>query len=100
MASLSQTESLSAAVEHSVLRPLQQLLDAGVATGVFELEDTELSAHALYGAVSMAALSQFARDRHIDADRLVDVVVPQLVASVRRPAVTATGRPQATLRSD
>lgn len=51
-----------------------------------------LSAHALYGAMSMAALSQFARDGHIDADRLVDVLVPQLVASVRAPGVTATGR--------
>jgi len=92
MASLSQTELLSAAVEHSVLRPLQELLDAGVAAGAFELEDAELSAHALYGAVSMAALSQFARDGHIDADRLDDVLIPRLVASVRASEVTATDR--------
>jgi hypothetical protein len=40
----------------------------------------------------MAALSQFARDGHIDADRLDDVLIPRLVASVRAPEVTATDR--------
>ncbi|MEX0699539.1 MAG: TetR/AcrR family transcriptional regulator [Acidimicrobiia bacterium] len=92
MASLSQTELLSAAVEQSVLRPLRELLDAGSASGAFEIEDAELSAHALYGAISMAALSQFARHGHIDADRLDDVLVPQLVASVLAPAGMATGQ--------
>ena len=92
MAMLSQVDLLSAAVEQSVLRPLRELLDAGAAAGAFELEDAELSAHALYGAVSMTALAQFARDGRIDADRLVDVLVPQLIASVRAPAVAATGR--------
>ncbi|MEX1037652.1 MAG: TetR/AcrR family transcriptional regulator [Acidimicrobiia bacterium] len=85
MASLSQTELLSAAVAQSVLRPLQELLDAGGAAGVFEIEDAELSAQALYGAISMAALSQVARHGHIDADRLDDVLVPRLIASVRAP---------------
>ena len=92
MASLSQTELLSAALEQSVLRPLRELLDAGSAAGTFEIEDAELSAHALYGAISMAALSQFARHGHIDADRIDDVLVPQLVASVRAPAGMATGQ--------
>jgi hypothetical protein len=67
----------------TVLQPLEELLDAGVAAGTFELEDAELSAHALYGAVSMAALSRFARHGYVDADRLLVALVPQLVASVR-----------------
>jgi TetR/AcrR family transcriptional regulator len=83
LATLSMMEALTVAMEASVLRPLEELLDAGVAAGTFELEDAELSAHALYGAVSMAALSRFARDGHIDADQLVGALVPQLVASVR-----------------
>lgn len=83
LATLSQMKPLTVAMEASVLRPLEELLDAGVAAGTFELGDAELSAHALYGAVSMAALSRFARDGSIDADRLVDVLVPQLIASVR-----------------
>lgn len=82
---LSPTDALSVTVEQSVLRPLRELLDAGVATGTLELEDAELSAQALYGAVSLAALSQFARHGRIDADRLVGALVPQLVASVRAP---------------
>lgn len=83
LAMLSQMEALTVAMEGSVLRPLEELLDAGVAAGTFELEDAELSAQALYGAVSMAALSRFARHGYIDADRLVGALVPQLVASVR-----------------
>jgi TetR/AcrR family transcriptional regulator len=83
LATLSMMEALTVAMEASVLRPLEELLDAGVAAGTFELEDAQLSAHALYGAVSMAALSRFARDGHIDADQLVGALVPQLVASVR-----------------
>lgn len=93
VAALSQTETLSAAVEQAVLRPLRDLLEVGVTEGAFELEDPQLSAHGLYGAVSMAALSLFARDGRIDADRLVRVVVPQLVASVRAPHATATEQP-------
>lgn len=93
VAALSQTETLSAAVEQAVLRPLRDLLEAGVATGAFELEDPQIGAHGLYGAVSMAALSLFTRDGHIDADRLVRVLVPQLVASVRAPHATATEQP-------
>lgn len=92
MASLSQTELLSATIEQSVLRPLRELLDAGVAAGAFELEDAELSAHALYGAVSMAALSQVARGGYVDADRLDHALIPRLVASVRAPEVTTTDR--------
>ncbi len=83
MASLSRTELLGATMEQAVLVPLQELLGAGVAVGAFELEDPELSAHALYGAVSMAALSQVARDGRVDADRLADVLIPRLLASVR-----------------
>ena len=83
VATLSKMEALTVAIQASVLRPLEELLAAGVAAGTFELEDAGLSAHALYGAVSMAALSRFARDGHIDADRLVCALVPQLVASVR-----------------
>lgn len=83
VATLSKMETLTVAMEASVLRPLRELLDAGVAAGTFELQDAELIAHALYGAVSMAARSRFARDGYIDADRLVGALVPQLVASVR-----------------
>lgn len=94
MAALSATETLSAAVEQAVLRPLQELLEVGVAAGAFELEDAPLTTHGLYGAVSMAALSLFARDGHIDADRLIRVLVPQLVASVRAPQAPVTGHPR------
>ena len=83
VATLSRMEALSVAMEGSVLRPLEEVLNAGVVAGRFELADAELSAHALYGAVSMAALSRFARDGYIDADGLAAALVPQLVASVR-----------------
>ena len=83
MAALTPVDALNVAMQESVLRPLEGLLDAGVEAGVFDVEDTGLSAHALYGAVSMAALSRFAQHGHIDADRLDGALVPQLVASVR-----------------
>lgn len=84
LATLTPMDTLHVAMQDSVLDPLEELLDACVAAGTFDLEDTALSAHALYGAMSMAALSRFSRDGHIDADRLVDTLVPQLLASVRR----------------
>lgn len=80
---LSPTAALGLAVEQSVLRPLRELLESGIAAGSFVIEDPELSAHALYGAISMAAMSQIAQHGRIDADRLAGALVPQLVASVR-----------------
>lgn len=76
MATLSPMQTLTVAMETSVLRPLEELLAAGVDAGRFEVEDTGLSAHALYGAVSMAARSRFVRDGCIDADRLADTLRP------------------------
>jgi TetR/AcrR family transcriptional regulator len=77
---------LGAAVERAVMRPLQRLLADGDRAGAFAVDDPEVAASALYGGVSMAALSTFARDGAVDARRLAGALVPQLVASVRAPA--------------
>lgn len=62
LAVLSQGDALKAAVQASVLRPLREVLEAGVADGAFDVADADLTAHALDGAVSMAALSRLTRD--------------------------------------
>lgn len=92
LAVTSTEDALHASVERAVLRPLRDLLEAGVAEAAFELDDAEVTAYALYGAVSMAALSRLARDGRIDADLLVASLVPQLVKSVRATTITPRRR--------
>jgi TetR/AcrR family transcriptional regulator len=75
-------DPLRSAVHRSVLRPLTRLLAAGRAAGTLDVDDPELIAHALYGAVSTAALSRYADEGTIDAGPLADTLVPRLVASV------------------
>lgn len=89
LAALAPTDLLSVAVDRAVLKPLRDLLDAGVAAGSFTLDDAEMTAHALYGAVSMAALFRFNREGHINANQLTDALVPRLVASVMAPKAGA-----------
>lgn len=90
---LAPTDFLAVAVDQAVLRPLRDLLEAGVAAGSFTLEDSEMTAHALYGAVSMAALSRLTREGHIDADRLAEALVPRLVAAVTTPTAATPRLP-------
>lgn len=81
---LSPGDVLAVAVARSVLQPLCALLESGAAAGAFEVADPELTAHALYGAIAMAALSQIARDGTVDASRVRSALIPRLLAAVRR----------------
>lgn len=79
---LAPTDPLAVSVDRAVVVPMRDLLEAGAASGSFIFSHADVTAHALYGAVSMAALSRFARDGHIDADELVAALVPRLMSSV------------------
>jgi TetR/AcrR family transcriptional regulator len=74
---------LALEVAHRVLHPLAQLLREGCDTDEFDVDDPEVSANALYGAVSMAALSRSGRPEGIDAGALAASLLPQLLSSVR-----------------
>ena len=75
-------DPLRTAVDRSILRPLATILADGRDSGYLEVDEPKLMANALYGAVSMAALSRYADDGRIDAGRLADSLVPRLMASV------------------
>lgn len=96
LAVLSEADELVATVDRKVMRPLGQLLEDGRRAGRFEVSDIDLTAHALYGALSMGALSRFARDGGIDAAATAAALVPQLIAAVRRATPDASGPAAAT----
>lgn len=85
------THDLVTAVDREVMSPLRKLLLDGRSAGVFATDDIDLTAHSLYGAISTAAMAQFGRDGRVDADLLSEVVVYQLVAGIRVPAVRSGG---------
>jgi TetR/AcrR family transcriptional regulator len=84
LAVLSEGDALAASVDQAVIRPLAELLSEGTATGELDVADPETTAHALYGAVSVAAMSRYTHHGSIDAAALAEALVPRLVAGVHR----------------
>jgi AcrR family transcriptional regulator len=71
--------SVAANIGRAVLTPLRGLLAEGQAAGELVVEDVDLTAFSLAGALNLAAVSQIVTTGTLDADATGRVLIPQLL---------------------
>lgn len=66
---------ISAGVDRAFRVPVQQLLAEGAADHTFKSVDPELTATAIFGAVTVVGLNSLMRDGDLDVDKVLDGLV-------------------------
>ena len=68
--------------ERVMLAPFRELLNEGKATGELAIEDVDLAAISLMGAVNMVGMFQLVQTGTIDVESTTAVLIPQLMQGV------------------
>jgi hypothetical protein len=66
-----------------MLAPLRELLIEGRATGELQVDDIELTATALMGALHFVGMMQITTTGKLDAEHVAKSLVPQLIKGLR-----------------
>ncbi len=75
-------EQVVESAERIVIAPLRDLLIEGKAAGEFTVPDVDTATIALMGALNMVGMMNIIRTGDLDADRVADVLVPQLLDGI------------------
>jgi AcrR family transcriptional regulator len=75
-------EQVVASAERIVIAPLRELLIEGKATGEFTVPDVDTATIALMGALNMVGMMSIVRTGSLDAERVAEVLVPQLLQGI------------------
>ena len=76
-------EALIGDAERMMIAPFRELFIEGKATGEFAIDDPNISAIALIGAVNMVAMFQLVQSGTIDLEATTESLIPQLIEGVR-----------------
>jgi len=74
---------LAAGINSAFHEPVRRLLALGAADGTLRPVDPELTATALYGAVTVIGLRNLVIDNHIDVDAVSDEILPLFWTGIR-----------------
>jgi len=69
-------------IDRTVMVPLRQTLSEGTEAGELAIEDIEMTAAAIMGALHQTSLTKLVFDGKIDVDEVTGVVVPMLMSGV------------------
>lgn len=72
-----------------MMTPLRELLIEGRATGELAVDDVELAATALMGALHFVGMMHVTTTGELDAEQVAERLVPQLINGLRAPAAAA-----------
>jgi AcrR family transcriptional regulator len=81
---------IAAGVDAGFHGPVRRILAEGVRTGELIDLDVEVTATAMYGAVTIVGLQALLVHHHIDVDALTDSVFPMFWSGIARPAPQPT----------